>query len=1839
RPYYYDKDGNYQEAEWEVQENKLILNIKTEKDRYPLSVDPTLAFTAPGVSNGGVGIEGGGTDGSSNFGYRLTVGDLNADGKTDLVVSAPYLTSHLYIFYNDGAYASRSSGADVVISEEGGGDELGAQIAVGDFNADGKKDLAVGAPLYSTTGRVYIFYNDGTYPAVASGADVKIDGEEAAGGSLAAGDLNADGKTDLIVGDLSHNSSTGRVYVLYNDGTYPSAMASADVIINGQTTSDAFATGTTVGDLNADGKIDLVVGSTEYATQTGRVYIFYADGTNNYGTATCSGTPAICSANNADVFVTGVGTGSYFSGYFTFSEGITIADLNADGRNDLAVGAANSNAVYIFYGGSIITETATGADVTIVGDIGPDFGLSIESGDVNGDSKADLIVASYSENYGPGAVYVFYNDGSYPASSSGADVLINGDGSAQYGNFGSSLAMGDMNSDGKEDLIVGAQNYNGNYAGKTYIFYSQNGILSTNRSIAGEAGSGLGSALVAGDFNADGRVDLAVGANTYSSNAGRTYIFYNDGSVPTTAATADVIITGETSSYFGTSLAKGDLNADGEVDLIVGASIYTSNTGRAYIFYNDGSIPTTAAKADVIITGESTGNYFGTALTTGDFNADGETDLAATAFLYGGTTGRAYIFYNDGSIPTTAATADVIITGQTTSDQFGSVLVTGDLNADGETDLIISSIAYSADTGRVYIFHNDGSIPTTAATADVMITGDSTDIAVGTRLLVADINSDSKQDLIVGMYEYSGLNNTIYIFYNGSITTENASGADVSILSGSGEGLGSSLIAGDFNSDGRMDLAAGAALFSSGTGKAYIFYNDGSIPTTSATADVTIVGESGSNFGQTLAAADFNSDGKTDLVVGGYGYSSSTGRIYVFYNDGSIPTTIATADVIMTGDATSDSFGRSLTTGDFNSDGKADLVVGASGHSTNTGRVYFYEGQDNYSWTLQQQPLGTTRVSPQVTGEELQITSNNAGFQFGTGMVMGDFNADGKKDLAVTSNDDNTANNVNSVYIFYNDGNYPAGSSSADVVITLASENIVNEFAPIAAADLNSDGKTDLIASSPFAGSTLGAVYIFYNDGSYPASYTGADVTIAGSGSHNNAGIALETGDFNADGKEDLAVGAAAQSSTSFTGHVYLFYNDGSYPSSVTSADVDIAGETTGTYFGLQLQKGDLNADGKVDLVVGASVIDKIYIFYNDGDYPSGSSSADVIVSGDSSTYFGQSLAVGDVNIDGRIDLAVSARNYGGSTGRAYIFYNDGSIPTTAATADVVISGQGGNFGWTIGTADLNADGLVDLMVGAIGYSSNDGRAYIFYNNGAIPATIAATAADVIIQGQNNSLFGLDFISGDFNADGRIDLVISATAALSGAGRTYIFYNDGSYPTTAATADVFIDGQATSSFGSSLAAGDLNADGEIDLVVSATSYSPGRTYIFYNDGTIPTTAATADVIISGETSSDFGGYLITGDFNADGKADLAAASYQYSSSIGRTYIFYNDGSIPTTAATADVIITGETTSNYFGTSFATGDLNTDGKTDLVTSAYGYSTNTGRAYIFYNDGSIPTTAATADVIITGETSTDKFGSSFSIGDLNADGEVDLAAGAYNYSSGTGRAYIFYSDGSIPTTAATADVKINGEEFGSYGESFSQSLVVGDLNADSKIDLAVGSPWAGATASGKGRVYIFYNDGSYPTTAATADVIIEGASSDDTFGSAVGVNDLNADGKVDLLSGAYWYPSSNTQGRVYIFYNDGSYPSTVAGSDKIYTGITSGDSFGGGDGYSGIDAFVTVDWNNDGIKDLLVGAPGYSGYNYDGVVYTFITEVATTQLETKAAEFKGSSGVIKGSFELK
>src|SRR3989339_271873 len=1042
KPFYYDKDNNLTYLDWQISEDghTLILEFRVEENKYPIALDPTLEFTAPGIPEASDVITGEKT--SNAFGSSLSVGDLNNDGKNDLVVGA------------------------------------------GSHN--------------SYRGRVYIFYQDGGLGDKANMADVIIDGENSSdrfGSHLAIGDLNANGKNDLIVDAYYYNSSQGRVYIFYNDGIYTNLAASADEIITGEASSN-FGIEFTVGDLNVDGKDDLVIGAYGYdaSDDEGRVYIFYNNGTGVY----------VDTAATADEIITGEDSADRF-GFF-----LTVDDLNMDGKDDLIAGA------YLY-------------DITS----------------------------------NEGRVYVYYNDGYYTATSTLADVIITGEGTDS--SFGFSFSTGDLNSDGKTDLVVGAQGYNSSQ-GRVYIFYSQNGQVNLNKSIVGESTSDyFGNAMTSGDFDADGDIDLAVGAYEYNTGQGRVYIFYNDYDYGDHASTADEIITGETSNSFGNSLVAGDLNADGKTDLAVGANWSTQCS--------------------------------------------------------------VYIFYNDGNYTSLASTADEIITGEASS-QFGTSMSVGDLNSDGKEDLVVGAFMYNSFQGRIYIFYNDGT----------------------------------------GIYTYGA-------------TTSNVT------ITGSGANFGESLVIGDMNSDDKTDLVVGATFYGSTNGRAYIFYNDGSYAASAASADEIITGEASSQFGTSMSVGDLNSDGKTDLIVGAKSFSSFTGRTYIFYNDGQYPLNATSADIMITGENNGDYFGIAMIVDDFTSDGKDDLLVGAYQYNNDTGKIYFYETRDNYSWELQPQLTNDFRILNHG-GAELKITGEGGGAHFGYASAIGDLNADGKNDLVIS------AYSLSKVYIFYNDGSYANDAASADKIITGDSWSFFGSY--ILISDLDADGDNDLAVNAWGYSSSRGRVYIFYNDGSYPATANSADEIITGENVGNKFGRILVSGDLDADGDDDLIAGAYEYDLGASTneGRVYIFYNDGSYPTVATGADEIITG-VAGSGFGYSLSVGNYNLTGTSteDLVVGAPSYDldlgtntnegRIYIFYNDetGVYPYGATSSDITITGEQGGFFGgtsfvNGIVSGDINNDSRTDIIISSIGYNSSQGCVYIFYNDSVYPWGATSADIILTGE-----------------------------------------------------------------------------------------------------------------------------------------------------------------------------------------------------------------------------------------------------------------------------------------------------------------------------------------------------------------------------------------------------------------------------------------------------------------------------------------------------------------------------------------------------------------------------------
>jgi hypothetical protein len=176
-------------------------------------------------------------------------------------------------------------------------------------------------------------------------------------------------------------------------------------------------------------------------------------------------------------------------------------------------------------------------------------------------------------------------------------------------------------------------------------------------------------------------------------------------------AVADIVLTGEaTRDEFGVSVGTaGDVNGDGYTDVIVGAYFNDAggtDAGRAYVYHGG---PAADTVADLVLTGEAAGDRFGLSVgTAGDVNGDGYADVIVGADgndAGGASAGRAYVYHGS---PGADAVADLVLTGEAATDQFGfSVGTAGDVNGDGFTDVIVGAYwndAGGTDAGRAYLY-------------------------------------------------------------------------------------------------------------------------------------------------------------------------------------------------------------------------------------------------------------------------------------------------------------------------------------------------------------------------------------------------------------------------------------------------------------------------------------------------------------------------------------------------------------------------------------------------------------------------------------------------------------------------------------------------------------------------------------------------------------------------------------------------------------------------------------------------------------------------------------------------------------------------------------------------------------------------------------------------------------------------------------------------------------------------------------------------------------------------------------------------------------------------------
>ncbi|MFG2552294.1 FG-GAP repeat domain-containing protein [Streptomyces sp. NPDC048581] len=366
----------------------------------------------------------GSAEAGDGFGYDTAYADFNGDGYDDIAVGASGEDvgsdvdgGGVAILWGS-ASGITGKGSTVADPAPSSHDYWGKNLAAGDFDGDGKADLAVGAS--SATIHVFRggFSSSGTALLGRSTVKPPIKGGGTANGplNLTAGDVNGDARTDLVVDGFETETDYGWNRNYYVPGTASGlSTASAKALKPGVITA--------IGDINADGYGDIVSGAAWNATTSdgtsipdsakgGKVWV-------TYGTADGPGTATGITQDTGNV------PGASETND-EFGHELDLGDINGDNYLDLAIGvagenigsAANTGAVTILYGGASGLNTSSGAQSfaqSTAGVPGNDedddmFGVDVKLDDVTGDGRTDLIVGSL-ENAGNGGVTYLPSNG------------------------------------------------------------------------------------------------------------------------------------------------------------------------------------------------------------------------------------------------------------------------------------------------------------------------------------------------------------------------------------------------------------------------------------------------------------------------------------------------------------------------------------------------------------------------------------------------------------------------------------------------------------------------------------------------------------------------------------------------------------------------------------------------------------------------------------------------------------------------------------------------------------------------------------------------------------------------------------------------------------------------------------------------------------------------------------------------------------------------------------------------------------------------------------------------------------------------------------------------------------------------------------------------------------------------------------------------------------------------------------------------------------------------------------------------------------------------------------
>lgn len=847
------------------------------------------------------------------------------------------------------------------------------------------------------------------------------------------------------------------------------------------------------------------------------------------------------------------------------------------------------------------------------------------------------------------------------------------------------------------------------------------------------------------------------------------------------------------------------------------------------------------------------------------------------------------------------------------------------------------------------------------------------------------------------------------------------------------------------------------------------------------------------SFGYAIAfAGDVNYDGYGDVIVGAPNYDngfSNEGAVFLYYGSSTgLNTTPAWSYSCK---KTNCQLGYSLDRGGkLNNDNYGDFIVGAP-YYTNTqvaeGAVMVFHG---------------AATTPATTPNRI-LEPNIAGIHFGMA-VSGNakFNNDTYNDIAVGApHYVGTISNQGAVYVYWG-----STSGVATTIRNTLTPGVINaEFGQSlkVLGDVNADGYSDLVVSAPSLSNgnvDEGKAFL------YMGAASGLSSTPIWTGEINvdnaNYGETINGADINHDGKTDLVVGAPKYSGTyNYQGAVFVYYSNGT--SFGSTPDVSFYGTHEWEYFGGGLFCGDVNGDSFAEIIIGSPYYvgtfadeGKVYVYYGTA-YGVETTPRWTKTGGSVEASFGQSITVGDINGDSTPDLITSAvYESNGQTyeGKVYSFLGSQRGLSTVYAQRFNVSQASSQFAFAIDAAgDVNGDGYDDLVVGAYNYDygqTNEGRAFLFYGTAS---GLNTTPAWTFEPNQASATLGYAVAGNcDVNGDGYKDVLIGANQYDNGQtneGRVYAFYGGSSG--LAATANWTSESnKASAQFGKAIhCKGDYNNDGYSDVLIGAPSFkttynNEGKTFLYKGSST-GLAATPAWTFVTNQLTA-YGGSALSfiKDINGDGYDEIMIGAYTYDSTLtdeGAAFMFYGNATTPST--TPDWTKYGGKASAQLGYSLSYAKkLNNDNYGDFIIGAPGYKstlTAEGAALIYY--GSLSGPQATPLIAVGGQTSANFGKEVSSVGDVDGDGFDDVSISAPLYDNGQtneGAVYIYL--GSSVGVSITSSWKAEGNlASAQFGLSVAGDF---DINGDGYDDIVVGAPVYKITNTADGALFTFLGSGN-------------------------------------------------------------------------------------------------------------------------------------------------------------